>query len=187
MVKPFAVVKFPEEKESLAAVPVGWLSEYELFCTWPMHIKGCQLLSLVEAQAPPGVVGKGWEVFKVIVIKTYISTLEPHILFTGTYKKAVKKVGQYVWTSIVETSDFSGLAGSGSSRIASPLRIPSPPALSSRSSVGGQHKTSQAGRRQPQLQPQHSQEENEGVTSASSSHSSAIGYEDDLAETLQAQ
>lgn len=71
MVKPFAVVKFPEEKDSLAAVPVGWLSEDELFCTWPMHVKGCQLISLVEAQAPPGVVGKGWEVFPVIVIKTY--------------------------------------------------------------------------------------------------------------------
>lgn len=179
MVKPFAVVKFPEEKDSLAAVPVGWLSEDELFCTWPMHVKGCQLISLVEAQAPPGVVGKGWEVFPVIVIKTY-----------WTYKKAAKKVRQYVWTSTVETSDFSAneaLPGVEAAVSHPPLRMPSPPALSSRSLVGGQHKTSQAGRRQPQLQPQHSQEENEGVTSASSSHSSAIGYEDDLAETLQAQ
>ncbi|KAM7297286.1 uncharacterized protein ISCGN_022439 [Ixodes scapularis] len=179
MVKPFAVVKFPEEKDSLAAVPVGWLSEDELFCTWPMHVKGCQLISLVEAQAPPGVVGKGWEVFPVIVIKTY-----------WTYKKAAKKVRQYVWTSTVETSDFSAneaLPGVEAVVSHPPLRMPSPPALSSRSLVGGQHKTSQAGRRQPQLQPQHSQEENEGVTSASSSHSSAIGYEDDLAETLQAQ
>ncbi|KAM7281757.1 uncharacterized protein ISCGN_005910 [Ixodes scapularis] len=156
-------------------VPVGWLSEDELFCTWPMHVKGCQLISLVEAQAPPGVVGKGWEVFAVIVIKTY-----------WTYKKAAKKVRQYVWTSTVETSDFSAneaLPGVEAVVSHPPLRMPSPPALSSRSLVGGQHKTSQAGRRQPQ----HSQEENEGVTSASSSHSSAIGYEDDLAETLQAQ
>ncbi|KAM7303650.1 uncharacterized protein ISCGN_013593 [Ixodes scapularis] len=108
----------------------------------------------------------------------------------GTYKKAAKKVRQYVWTSTVETSDFSAneaLPGVEAVVSHPPLRMPSPPALSSRSLVGGQHKTSQAGRRQPQLQPQHSQEENEGVTSASSSHSSAIGYEDDLAETLQAQ
>ncbi|XP_042143411.1 uncharacterized protein LOC120844164 [Ixodes scapularis] len=162
MVKPFAVVKFPEEKDSLAAVPVGWLSEDELFCTWPMHVKGCQLISLVEAQAPPGVVGKGWEVFPVIVIKTY-----------WTYKKAAKKVRQYVWTSTVETSDFSV---PNHVCLVWTLSLCYSAALSSRS-VGGQHKTSQAGRRQPQLQPQHSQEENEGVTC----------YEDDLAETLQAQ
>ncbi|KAM7282101.1 uncharacterized protein ISCGN_002251 [Ixodes scapularis] len=119
MVKPFAVVKFPEEKDSLAAVPVGWLSEDELFCTWPMHVKGCQLISLVEAQAPPGVVGKGWEVFPVIVIKTY-----------WTYKKAAKKVRQYVWTSTVETSDFSAneaLPGVEAAVSHPPLRMPSPP------------------------------------------------------------
>ncbi|XP_040076808.1 uncharacterized protein LOC115323639 [Ixodes scapularis] len=118
MVKPFAVVKFPEEKDSLAAVPVGWLSEDELFCTWPMHVKGCQLISLVEAQAPPGVVGKGWEVFPVIVIKTY-----------WTYKKAAKKVRQYVWTSTVETSDFSAneaLPGVEAVESHPPLRMPSP-------------------------------------------------------------
>uniref|UniRef100_A0A6B0V9T0 DUF4806 domain-containing protein n=1 Tax=Ixodes ricinus TaxID=34613 RepID=A0A6B0V9T0_IXORI len=171
MAKPFAVVKFPEEKDSLAAVPVGWLSKDELFCTWPMHIKGCQLISLVQAQAPPGVVGKGWEVFPVIVMKTY-----------WTYKKAAKKVGKYVWTSAVETSDLS--ANEALPEVEAvvshpPLRMPSPPALSSRSSVGGQHKTGQAGRRQAQLQPQDSQEGNEGVT--------FVGYEDDLAETLQAQ
>ncbi|KAM7298874.1 uncharacterized protein ISCGN_019441 [Ixodes scapularis] len=118
-----------------------------------------------------------------------ILSMGPKILFR-TYKKAAKKVRQYVWTSTVETSDFSAneaLPGVEAVVSHPPLRMPSPPALSSRSLVGGQHKTSQAGRRQPQLQPQHSQEENEGVTSASSSHSSAIGYEDDLAETLQAQ
>lgn len=135
-----------------------------------MHIKGCQLISLVEAQAPPGVVGEGWEVFPVIVIKTY-----------WTYKKAAKKVRQYVWTSTVETSDFS--ANEALPEVEAvvshpPLRMPSPPALRSRSSVGGR-KTGQAGRRQAQLQPQHSQEENEGVT--------FIGSVDDLAETLQAQ
>ncbi|XP_042148821.1 uncharacterized protein LOC115323847 [Ixodes scapularis] len=119
-----------------------------------------------------------------------ILSMGPKILFR-TYKKAAKKVRQYVWTSTVETSDFSAneaLPGVEAVVSHPPLRMPSPPALSSRSLVGGQHKTSQAGKRQPQLQPQHSQEENEGSpVTASSSHSSAIGYEDDLAETLQAQ
>ncbi|CAN7938121.1 unnamed protein product [Ixodes hexagonus] len=96
MDKPFAVVKFPQEDDSLAVVPLTWLSEQRDMCAWRAHIKGSKVSGMVERQVPPGTVGSGWGLFPVIVMS-----------LSRTYQKALKKAKRLECSSTVETSEVS--------------------------------------------------------------------------------
>lgn len=67
---PFAIVKFPLEKDSVAVVPVSWLSEDCSRCRWPEDGKadGKGVLALAEQQAPPGEID--WESHPVVMMTT---------------------------------------------------------------------------------------------------------------------
>lgn len=68
MTKQFAVVKFPQEDDSLAVVPLSWLSEDRAQCFWPFNIKGSELLALVEKKAEPDL--DAWKTYPVVVLTT---------------------------------------------------------------------------------------------------------------------
>lgn len=68
--KKFAVVKFPQEKDCVAAVPLSWLSENRAVCHWPSKDAGLDALALAKQEASPGTVEEGWEPFPVDVLGT---------------------------------------------------------------------------------------------------------------------
>lgn len=122
MDKPFAIVKFPLEKNCVAVVPVTWLSEDNSTCMWPANgrANGKGVLALAEQQAPPG--ETGWEPHPVVVMTTY-----------RTYRKASRKIDTAERTSSLDTSDASANESCSNRKDVSrpPLEIPPAPSSSS--------------------------------------------------------
>ncbi|XP_077491488.1 uncharacterized protein LOC144102078 [Amblyomma americanum] len=116
--KPFAVVKFPMEDDSLAVVPVGWLSHDWQHCHWPKR-RAAEVIRLAREEADPSAPGCEWFRCPVAVVTTCRS-----------YKNAEKKAKKYEMSSAVESSAISGNEGPDGPDVrlpSPPPRLPSPP------------------------------------------------------------
>ncbi|KAH6921119.1 hypothetical protein HPB50_027889 [Hyalomma asiaticum] len=65
MPKPFRLVRFPEEQDSIAVVPSSWVTADGQICLWPPTVKDAHRLSLVKSQTPPG---NDWRGFPTVVM-----------------------------------------------------------------------------------------------------------------------
>uniref|UniRef100_G3MPT3 DUF4806 domain-containing protein n=1 Tax=Amblyomma maculatum TaxID=34609 RepID=G3MPT3_AMBMU len=114
MAKPFAVVKFPTEDDSVAVVPVVWLSPDWTECHWPVT-RNSEITRLAKEQADPSAFpGYRWQMCQVAVVTT-----------SRTYNSAEKKVTKYQYNSAVESSALSGNEYPDEA-----VRLPSPPPAS---------------------------------------------------------
>uniref|UniRef100_A0A6B0VBF4 DUF4806 domain-containing protein n=1 Tax=Ixodes ricinus TaxID=34613 RepID=A0A6B0VBF4_IXORI len=123
MDKPFAVIRFPDEQDCLAVVPVTWLSKKKDMSAWPLHTKGSKVSAMVEREVPPGIIGSGWEMFPCTVTSS-----------SRTYQKALRKTKRLVNSSTVETSEVSAHEEEEEEEAHREFGVPSPPPLSSSSS-----------------------------------------------------
>ncbi|KAH7959242.1 hypothetical protein HPB49_009625 [Dermacentor silvarum] len=65
MPKPYRVVKFPMEDDTIAVVPSSWMSEDERYCFWPLHTRGSEVKSWVQKQRPPS---ENWGTYPAVVL-----------------------------------------------------------------------------------------------------------------------
>ncbi|XP_065297965.1 uncharacterized protein [Dermacentor albipictus] len=97
MPKPYRVVKFPDEQDSLAVVPTSWLTQNDELCFWPHGVRGSEVITMIENKVAPQ---QDWGRYPVVVMAR-----------CSTYDKATRRVKRAEAVSGVDTTEQSGVPG----------------------------------------------------------------------------